>query len=148
MKLKLNAVQPARCIYQVSNCISKHMENNLENMELSMMCIQNRQNCNKLRFLHKTELMLGNTLRSTYSGVPKHWIWRIYPDLWGPECKKITYIWLYSWSKYSIAKEVKLDVLCHLPNVHTKFEIHISQSMLKEFGRHRWLNGWTNIAMA
>ena len=77
--------------------------------------------------------------------------WRINLDLWGHDCKKL--VWPTFGFKVGqsdpIAMTLKHDMLCHLPNVYTKYQIDISKHVEKKSGNsYGWTDRWTDIAMA
>ena len=87
-----------------------------------------------------------NLCREIYSRPPVYQIWRIYLDLRGHDCKK--WVWPSFGCKLGqsdpIVMQFKLDMLCHLLNVYTKFQINISKHVEEKSGKHGRRDGWTN----
>ena len=78
-----------------------------------------------------------NLCREVYSRPPVYQIWRIYLDLWGHDCKK--WVWPTFGCKLGqidpFLMQLSLDMLCHLLNVYTKFQIDISKHVEKKSGK-------------
>ena len=72
--------------------------------------------------------------------------WRIYLDLWGHDCKK--WVWPTFGCKLGqsdpIVMQLKLDMLCHLLNVYTKFQIDISKHVEEKSGKPGRTDGRTD----
>ena len=87
-----------------------------------------------------------NLCREVYSGPSTYQIWRIYLDLYGHDCKN--WVWPTFVCKLGqsdpIVMKRKLDMLCHLLIVYTKFQIDISKHVEKKSGKLRRTSGRTD----
>ena len=90
-------------------------------------------------------LQKRNLYREVYRRPPMCQIWRIYLDLWGYDCKKS--VWPIFGCKLGqsdpIVMQFKLDMLCHLLNVYTKFQIDISKHVEEKSGKRGRTDGQT-----
>ena len=87
-----------------------------------------------------------NLCREVYNRPSVYQIWRIYLDLWGHDCKK--WVWPTFGCKLGqsdpIVMQLKLDMLCHLLNVYTKFQIDISKHVEEKSGKPGRTDGRTD----
>ena len=124
---------PTACINQISNW---YLKTCTKKKPGKLRKIQNAQ------YFHKKR----NFCREVYSRPPVYQIWRIYLDLWGHDCKK--WVWHTFGCKLGqkdpIVMQLKLDMLCHLLKVYTKFQIDISKHVEEKSGRRGRTNGRTD----
>ena len=130
---------PTACIYQVWNWYLKTCRKKPRKLRK----IQNMQKWSP-KFESNIFPKKRNLCREVCSRPPVYQIWRIYLDLWGHDCKK--WVWLTFGCKLGESDPIvmQLDVLCHLLNVYTKFEIDISKHVKEKSGKRGRTNGQTD----